>query len=253
MVAKSYQKMKQLGVPYKDKGKAYVRVMTQKGVEKVVRWYTDEEYAKMYPEEKKDRTKDPYYKPQKYTLGFDKGYITIFRGYKEDLHEEWFKQSICRYARWWGWYVISTQEVPLDLPAGVEPVKLFWDPMGNEEEWLKDEATVKAHVRNTLLEAIKSEKKDNTSPFKSVYQGEVGERLELTVKIIGREEEKNEKYNKVTFTYEMEDGNHNYYKWRTQVKDWSVGTKHHIRGTVKEYDEVNGEEATVLTRCVEVA
>ena len=249
MVAKSYQKMKQLGVPYKDKGKAYVRVMTQKGVEKVVRWYTDEEYAKMYPEEKKDRTKDPYYKPQKYTLGFDKGYITIFRGYKEELHEEWFKQSICRYARWWGWYVISTQEVPLDLPAGVTPVKLFWDPMGNEEEWLKDEITVKNHVRKTLMDSMKPAEREAIS----TYQGEVGDRLDLVVKIISKDSVENKRFNKVTYTYEMEDETGNYYKWTTQAQNWACGTRHHIRGTVKEFDEVMGEEATVLTRCVEVA
>lgn len=247
MVAKSYQKMKQLGMPYKEKGRTYVRVVSDKGVEKVVRWYTDAEYAKMYPEDKKDKTKDPYYKPQKYTLGFDKGYITIFRGYKEELHEEWFKQSICRYARWWGWYVISTQEVPLDLPTGVEPVKLFWDPMGNEEEWLKDEITVKSHVRKTLMDSMKPAEREMVS----TYQGEVGERLELIVKIIGRQEQENKRFHKITYTYEMQDVKGNYYKWVTQVQDWAVGTSHHIRGTVKEFDEVNGEEATVLTRCVE--
>ena len=76
----------------------------------------------MYPEVTAgNRSKDPYYIPQKYVLGFEKGYITIFRGVKEE-HEEWFKQSICRFAKWWGWYVISTQEVPKDLPSGVEPV-----------------------------------------------------------------------------------------------------------------------------------
>ena len=251
MVAKSYQQMKQLCEPFKDKGKMYVKVLTSKGIEKTVRWYTNEEYAKMYPDEKKDRTKDPYYKPQKYVLGFDKGYITIFKGYKEELHEEWFKESICRWAKYWGWYVISTEEVPQDLPTGVTPVKLFWDPMGNEEEWLKDEITVKNHVRKTLLETIKEEKETKPSS-NSTYQGEVGERLELIVNIIGRQEQENKRFHKVTYTYEMQDAKGNYYKWITQARDWAVGTRHLIRGTVKEFDEVNGEEATVLTRCVEV-
>ena len=242
-VAKSYQNMKQLGVPYKDKGKAYVRVMTQKGVEKVVRWYDDNEYAKMYPEEKKDRSKDPYYKPQKIVLGFEKGYITIFKGNKPE-HEEWFEDSICRFARWWGWYVPSTMEVPNDLPEGVMPVRLDWAPMGNEIDWLKSEDIVAAHVRKTLLEAIRE--------GGSTRQGGIGSRLDINVKIIGKVEEENKRYKSMTYVYEMEDGDHNYYKWKTQAKDWSVGTTHHIRGTVKEYDEVNGEEATVLTRCIEV-
>lgn len=249
MVAKSYQKMKQLGEPFKDKDKMYVKVITEKGNEKTVRWYSDIEYAKMYPDEKKDRTKDPYYKPQKYVLGFDKGYITIFRGYKEEIHEEWFRQSICRYARWWGWYVISTEEVPKDLPSGVEPVKLFWDPMGNEEEWLKDEITVKNHVRKTLMDSMRPVERNGVE---SVYQGNVGDRLDINVKIISKDAVENKRFNKITYTYEMEDTNGNYYIWKTQAKDWDCGTKHHIRGTVKEFDEVNGEEATVLTRCVEV-
>ena len=249
MVAKSYQKMKQLGEPFKDKGKMYVKVITEKGNEKIVRWYSDFEYAKMYPDEKKDRTKDPYYKPQKYVLGFDKGYITIFRGYKEEIHEEWFRQSICRYARWWGWYVISTEEVPNDLPSGVEPVKLFWDPMGNEEEWLKDEITVKNHVRKTLMDSMRPVERNGVE---SVYQGNVGDRLDINVKIISKDAVENKRFNKITYTYEMEDTNGNYYIWKTQAKDWDCGTKHHIRGTVKEFDEVNGEEATVLTRCMKV-
>lgn len=250
MVAKSYQNMEIVHEPYQKNGRMYVEVKNSKGIIKQVRWYSASEYAKMYPEDKTDKTKDPYYKPQKYVLGFDKGYITIFRGYKEELHEEWFKQSICRYARWWGWYVISTQEVPNDLPLGVEPVKLSWDPMGNEQEWLKDEATVKAHVRKTLLDSMRPVERNGVE---SVRQGHIGDRLDINVKIIGKQEVENKRFNKFTYTYEMEDSNGNYYKWVTQVQNWSVGTKHHIRGTVKDFDEVNGEEATLLTRCVEVA
>lgn len=250
MVAKSYQNMEIVKEPYRENGRMYVEVKNSKGTIKQVRWYTAQEYAKMYPEDKTDKTKDPYYKPQKYVLGFDKGYITIFRGYKEELHEEWFKQSICRYARWWGWYVISTQEVPNDLPPGVEPVKLFWEPMGNENEWLKDEATVKAHVRKTLFDSMRPVERNG---IKSIRQGNIGDRLDINIKIIGKQEVENKRFNKFTYTYEMEDGNGNYYKWVTQAQNWSVGTKHHIRGTVKDFDAVNGEEATLLTRCVEVA
>lgn len=248
MVAKSYQGLEIVQGEHKKNGKSYVIVKTKSGGLKQVRWYTDAEYAKMYPDVQGDKSKDPYYRPQKYVLGFEKGYITIFRGAKEE-HEEWFRQSICRYARWWGWYVISTEEVPNDLPSGVEPVKLFWDPMGNEEEWLKDEITVKNHVRKTLMDSMRPVERNGVE---SVYQGNVGDRLDINVKIISKDAVENKRFNKITYTYEMEDTNGNYYIWKTQAKDWACGTKHHIRGTVKEFDEVNGEEATVLTRCVEV-
>ena len=242
MVAKSYQNMKQLGVPFKEKGKSYVRVLTQKGTEKVVRWYTEAEYAKMYPdEEKMNDTSNKYYRPQKYTLGFDKGYITIFRGAKDE-HEEWFRQSICRFAMPWGWYVVSTQEVPANLPSGIEPVRLDWEPMGREDEWLREESVVKAHVRQTLLKAI-------AEVSTSKKQGNIGDRIDRWLKVIGKIESET-KYGK-TFVYEMKDLDGNYYKWKTSAKDWVVGSDHTIRGTIKEYDEVNGEEATVLTRCIE--
>ena len=106
-------------------------------------------------EDKTDETKDPYYKPQKYVLGFDKGYITIFRGVKEE-HEEWFNQSICRWAKYWGWYVISTQEVPKDLPEGIEPVRLYWEPMDNGKEWLKEEKEIVKYVQSILFKKTNS-------------------------------------------------------------------------------------------------
>lgn len=242
MVAKSYQKLKQLGVPYKDNGKAYVRVMTQNGVEKVVRWYDENEYAKMYPEEKKDRTQDPYYKPQKYTLGFDKGYITIFRGYKEELHEDWFRQSICRFTRWWGWYVISTQEVPKDLPPGLEPVKLYWDPMGNEEEWLKEESVVLAHVQATLYP---------TKPKSVSQDDEIGDRIEKILTIEENIEIENKRFNSKTNIHYMRDSKGNLYMWKTSAKNWPVGTSKVVRGTIKEFDTYKGEIVTILTRCIE--
>lgn len=244
-VAKSYSNLKQLGVPYKDKGKAYVRVILDNGIEKVIRWYSDAEYARMYPEEKKDRTKDPYYKPQKYTLGFDKGYITIFKGVTKD-NEWWFQQKDeCRCTRWWGWYVPSTVAVPVDYPEGVQEVKLMWDPMGKEDEWLKEESVVYEHVRKTLAAA--SPKKSNvTSP-----QEKIGDRLEIVVKVIGKQTEKNERYHSKTHLYELQDQKGNLYKWKTSAKDWVIGTHHHIRGTVKEFDELSGEPCIVLTRCIE--
>ncbi len=243
-VAKSYQKLKQSGEPFMMNKKWYVTVKNEtNGTLKNVRWYSDQEYAKLYPEDK-TQDADKYYKPQKHTLGFEKGYITIFKGVKEE-HDEWFRQSICRFAVPWGWYVVSTMSVPEDLPSGVKPVRLDWEPMGKEDGWLKDEITVKNHVRQTLKETI-----DKITH--STYQGEVGERLDINIKIIGKSEVENKRFHKFTYTYEMEDTNGNYYKWVTQAQNWSIGTKHHIRGTVKEFDEVNGEEATVLTRCVEV-
>ena len=79
MVAKSFQSMKQLGEPFCEKGKMYVNVQNEKtGTIRKVRWYTDAEYAKMYGE-KVDKPASEF-KCQKQILGFENGYITIFKG-----------------------------------------------------------------------------------------------------------------------------------------------------------------------------
>lgn len=85
-VAKSYQALTQIGEPYELNGKMYVKVQAKSGA-KQVRWYTDREYAKMYPEDKsvltsfgEDKKKSPYWRSQKDVLGFEEGFIWIFKG-----------------------------------------------------------------------------------------------------------------------------------------------------------------------------
>ena len=167
-VAKSYQSLEIVGDVFVSSGRQYVNVKMKSGALKTVRWYSDAEYRKMYPEAPAvDRSADPYYKPQKEVLGFTKGYITIFKG---DTYSEieWFRASIARYARWWGWYIISTEEVPADLPEGIEPVQLPWELVGQEDGKLKPEHLVKEAVESIIYDSSDSE-----------YQGTLGERLDL--------------------------------------------------------------------------
>ena len=241
MVAKSYEKLKQIGEPFKEKGRMYIKVQTEKGAEKVVRWYNEQEYAKMYPKDADEQTLS-----QRHVLGFgERGYITIFNGVNQE-NEEWFENNpYCRYARWWGWYVPSCYAVPQDYPKEVKELKLNWQLVAGEGERLRSEAEVKEAVRKLKL-AVLAQKTGGSKP-----QGKVGDRLELIVKVIGKQTEENVKYNSKTHLYELQDQKGNFYKWKTSAKDWTVGSKHRIRGTVKEFDEINGEEATVLTRCFE--
>lgn len=238
MVAKSYQGLEIVQGEHKKNGKSYVVVKTKSGGLKEVRWYTDAEYAKMYPDIQGDKSKDPYYRPQKYVLGFEKGYITIFRGVKEE-HEEWFKQSICRFARWWGWYLISTEEMPQDLPLGVEPVRLDWNMVSDKNDKLIGENVIYAQVNSILYVTSASE-----------YQGEVGERLELELTVVDRETATSQ-YGTVV-THIFTDSNDNYYTWKTSAKDWAIGETKHLRGTVKEHGRYKNSKATILTRCNEL-
>lgn len=239
-VAKSYQSLEIVGDVFVSSGRQYINVKTKSGALKTVRWYSDSEYRKMYPEAVVvDRSADPYYKPQKEVLGFTKGYITIFKG---DTYAEidWFRASIARYARWWGWYIISTEEVPADLPAGIEPIQLPWELVGQEDGKLKPEHLVKEAVESIIYDSSDSE-----------YQGALGERLDLYL-TVERTIELDGNYGRSTM-HLMRDDCGNLYVWTTASKNWAVGSEHHIRGTVKDHRTYRNEKQTVLTRCTEVS
>lgn len=240
MVAKSYQKMTFVDEPFKKaNGKMYQKVLNETtGVVREVRWYDEDEYYKMYPE---DKPASPF-KDQRKLLGFDEGYITIFKGYADE-HEDWFNRSIARYCVYWGWYIVSTDMVPCDLPADIEPVRLDWDKVGHKSGELRDGPEVEAII-NSLLYA--------THP--STFQGVVGERLEVAVTVIKNVQQEKffgGKSSKNTIhTFEDACGNH--YMWDTGAKNWAEGLQKKIRGTVKEHKIINNVQTTVLTRCMEV-
>lgn len=240
MVAKSYQKMTLVNEPYtKENGKSYQLVLNENtGKVKEVRWYSEDEYYKMYPE---DRPEEKLFTNQKKILGFEEGYITIFKGDIEK-YEYWFEKSIARYCVYWGWYIVSTDPIPFDLPVGIEPVRLDWDKVGHSTGELRDAKSIAAVVNSLLY---------STHP--SVFQGVVGERLDLTVTVIKLDQK--EKFfggkssKNAIHTFEDSCGNH--YLWDTGAKCWAEGSVKHIKGSVKEHKVINNVQTTVLTRCIE--
>lgn len=240
-VAKSFQSMKIVVEPFVANDKMYVVVLNEKtNKERTVRWYTDKEYAKLYPEEKIEESNIFTIRSQKDVLGFEKGYITIFKG-DIDYNNEWFREcAVARYTRWWGWYVISTDEVPKDLPNGVEPVRLEWSSVGNEDtNTLKRESEVYSAVNAILYDDDDSQ-----------YQGKVGERIDIKV-VITANFQSNNSYGDYT-THYMKDECGNRYMWNTSSRNWPVGAEKHIRGTVKEHRTIKNNKTTILTRCSEV-
>lgn len=237
MVAKSFQSMTIINEPYMVNGKMYVQVKNEKtGNTRQVRWYTEEEYAKMYPEAKPvDKN---FFKPQKEVFGFDKGYITIFKG-DTYANLEWFQKSIARYTRYWGWYIISTEEIPVDLPAGVDPIQLNWELVGNEDGSLKIESEVKRAVESLIYDEGISE-----------YIGSIGERIEVTVTVTAARELDGYYGRSTMHTMEDEDGN--VYVWTTGAKNWTVGSIKTIKGTIKDHKTFRNVKQTILTRCMEV-
>ena len=246
LVAKTYQGLIQIGNEIVIDKKTYIQVQTKKGVIKTVRTYTQKDYEKMYPNEKKtssvQKSTEPqyhniYYKPQKEVLGFTKGYITIFKG---DTYAEidWFRTSIARYARWWGWYIISTEEIPADLPAGLEAVRLPWELVGDDSGKLLSETAVQKAVESLIYE-------EGTSEF----VGSINERLEIQITVVRAIELDND-YGHSTM-HIMEDDCGNQYVWTTASKTWAEGSVKTIRGTVKDHRTYKNVKQTVLTRCAE--
>ena len=235
LVAKSYQALEQVGEPFITNGKKYINVLTKKGALKSVRVYSEKEYQKMYPNEI-IKTEEQRIRTQKEVLGFDKGYITILKGELDDDSNDYFKLSAARYTRMWGWYFTSHDEIPNDLPEGFEPIQLKWDLVGNEDGTLKPEFEVTAVIDTLIYDADPS-----------VYQGKIGERIEIIITI--EKAISLDGYYGPSTMHIMRDYDGNCYVWTTAAKSWEPETEHHIVGTVKEHKVYRGVKQTVLTRC----
>lgn len=239
MVAKSYQGLELVAEPYAVNGRMYVKVKTQSGTVRQVRWYNAAEYKKMYPDAVVDHSEDPYWRSQKDVLGFGAGFITIFTGDNTYEHKEWFREIGCTYRKFWGWALAGDKEVPAILPAGITAIRLDWDLVGKEDETLKTDEAVRKAVESLTYE-----------PSPSEYQGAVGDRIEVTL-TVDKNIEVNGYYGSSNM-HIMSDANGNVYVWTTASKSWSEGSVKTIRGTIKDHREYRNTKQTVLTRCSEV-
>lgn len=236
-VAKSYIGLPQTCEPYMaDNNRWYVRVVLKSGKEKEVRWYTDIEFEKMYPETSVITEPSKDIDAAKNRLGFQEGYITIFRG-DQETNNDWFKLSNARWARYWGWYVVSTEEVPEQLPFGIEPVKLYWKDIIGPTGEMKPEDKLKEIVDVLLYGESDSQ-----------FIGSIGERLELVVNV-AKAISFDGAYGKTTM-HIMHDDCGNEYVWTTGSKTLTVDNIYHIRGTVKDHRVYKGTNQTILTRCM---
>lgn len=243
MVAKSFQAMKIMTEPFQENGRFYVKVLNEKtGNIRKVRFYSENEYFKMYPEERKNAATitvgNNHSSNIKHVLGFDNGFITIFKG-NQMQYLEWFKNSIARYHRAWGWYVVSTDELPQDIPDAITPIRLDWDAISNEDGTLKTENAIISIIDNLIYDDSPSE-----------FVGSIGDRLELEVTITNAIQ-LDGNFGKSTM-HIMEDQNKNVYVWVTASKSWTPGVVKKIRGTVKDHKIYKRVKQNILTRCMEV-
>lgn len=230
MVAKSYQNLQRTCEPYESKGRMYVKVLTAAGKEKQVRWYTESEYAKLYgvsaPKVKQT---------EKEALGFGDGYITIFKGDTYAL-KDWFKEQGAKYTKFWGWSFGTFAAMPEDIPAGVDPIRLDWEVVGNEDGSLKGESQVKAAVEDLIYDESNSE-----------YVGEIGEKIELDLYI--QKAIQFDGYYGTSTMHIMEDDSENIFVWTTTAKVLQDGCWYHVKGTIKDHKTYRHVKQTILTRC----
>lgn len=135
-VAKSYEGLPVVEEEYTKNGRTYCKVRTVKGTIKEVRTYTEAEYKKLYSSVSKTVSSKTEFN-QKKALGFDKGYITIFKG-AVAANEHFFEKGPFRYSRWTGWYLPSNEIVPA-LPEGVTSKILPWEIIGMDNGKIKEE------------------------------------------------------------------------------------------------------------------
>ena len=246
-VAKSYQEMDKLTEAYESNGKMYIKIRTPKGTEKEVRAYTETEYKRLYKElpcgldaTPSVQIKAPTGPVVKNVLGFQEGYIWIFKG---DLGnaEYWFEQTPeCRYHVIFGWYIVSTDSIPFDIPSCIESVQLPWEKVGNTDGTL---------LPKGIVEAVINELRYGGHP--SQFQGTIGSRLTLTLYLKQIETLPPTQYGAQSI-YTFEDKDANIYTWRTGVsKNWSIGDEIHCKAGVKSHDTIRGQRQTALTRLIQ--
>ena len=240
MVAKTFETNHEIITePFEEKGKMYVMVRnTNTGTKRKVRWYTEKEYSKMYAAAVPTVSQESRpYKSQREALGFQKGYVTIFKG-DTYTYLDWFRHSVARYCGWWGWYVVSTDELPNDIPEELTPITLPWHLVGDEDGYVfDDKALIKANIESLTY----------TDESPSEYQGEIGERLDLNLTVVKAYEQDGD-YGRNRYHY-MTDEAGNQFLWKTTSKMWEVDECYHLRGTVKQHAKIRNVKTTILTRC----
>ncbi len=237
-VAKSYENCDLKGEPFKENGKWYVLII-KKGEEKKVRWYTETEYARMYPMAKGGLVSKDIMMTfnARHAFGFDDpGYITLYRGNAETV-KNWARQEwppLAWYNETFGFYTPS-KITPPNYPEGVECVKLTWDEVKQDDIHMKSHEEVKRYV-DVLISPNTTQ--DN--------QWAVNDWIEKTVTI--RTKETHESRFGAKHKYGMVDSENNLFIWETGAKDYKVDVVVSLKMKVKEIKE----NSIVVWYCKEV-
>ena len=235
-VAKTYAKMEISGEPFMENKRLYINVVAPKGLKKV-RWYSDAEYRRMYPNEVINNGIMDF--NARHAFGFGElGWITIYKGSTELLadfassHHEAF-----RYNCTFDFYTPSRIPVP-DLPTGITGIRLAWNDVMDHDDRMKPHEEVRKIVEALLYDESASK-----------YQGEINDWITKALSV--RAKKTDETHFGTKHTYNLEDAENNIYVWQTGAKDYTCGQTVSLKMKVKEHKEINGEKVTVVWYCKE--
>jgi hypothetical protein len=119
-VAINYQQYNPVSEPYTVYNRQYIDI-DYKGQVKAVRFYTDEEWSLIQPQQIKDK------------LGFSSGLIYLLIDADEAMFQQWLEQN-AKYSKIFGWYIEG--QVAVELPEGVDKVAVRWEEISYENELL---------------------------------------------------------------------------------------------------------------------
>lgn len=174
---------------------------------------------------------------QKKALGFQNEYITIYKGSDLEQFSDYFKRSSARWARWWGWYLPST-EPDIVVPEGVEAFQLPWSLVGADDESLLPEEQVIEAVENLI----------NPVDPNLDYVGEVKQRYNFQLLLVGIYHIDNSPYPTTLYLFNDQTGNE--LVWNTSTsKDIKIGIWYSFDATIKEHKIYRNRKQTILTNC----
>ena len=234
-VAKTYEKMTLVGEPFQENGRMYVYVAAPKG-QKKVRWYSDAEYHRMYPNIVVEN--DTMNFNARHAFGFGpEGYITLYKGSNVEEWAENDRRNIY-YNLTFGYYTPGRLELP-SLIDGIQPIQLKWVDVAAEGNKMRPHEEVQKLVASLI---------NDTSV--SNYQGQVNEWIQKEVTV--REKKTKDSRYGDKHTYTLEDSENNIYIWETGAKNYPIAQTISLKMKVKEHKEVNGAKATVVWYCKEI-
>ena len=172
-------------------------------------------------------------------LGFHKGYITLLKG-DQSLYEDYLRASVARYNTIFGWYIASCDEIPSDLPSGLEPKEFKAEEFFVSPD--SDDSLPTAQYTENINKLLYDE-----SP--SEFYGQIGYRYDFKLTLI-KKINSNSAYG-VQYFYIFQDESMNTFTWKTGARDLDEGTTYSFRATVKAHNIYKNQKQTELTRAME--